>query len=173
MLHAAGDKDACSQHAQVSWETNSFTSWMTLGQLSILAPFKPHFPLWKRREEQHQPGWVVWGSVRPWVWSTLPRAWCTGMLEWWSKETLIKDKKYPLLGVEKNMLRNKKKSSREGNISICSNMDGQREHSQARQRQILSDITYNWSRKNNTNIHNRNRLTDRENKILVTKEEKA
>ena len=71
------------------------------------------------------------------------------------------------------MLRNKKKSSREGNISICSNMDGHREHSQARQRQILYDITYNWSLKNNTNIHNRNRLTDRENKLLVTKEEKA
>ena len=49
------------------------------------------------------------------------------------------------------MLRNKKKSSREGNISICSNMDGHREHSQARQRQILYDITYKWSLKNNTN----------------------
>ena len=30
-------------------------------------------------------------------------------------------------------------------------MDGHREHSQARQRQILYDITYKWSLKNNTN----------------------
>ena len=67
--------------------------------------------------------------------------------------TLIKGKKYPLLGVEKNMLRNKKKSSREGNIAICSNrMDIENIIlSKARQRQILCDITYKWSLKNNTN----------------------
>lgn len=51
------------------------------------------------------------------------------------------------------MLRNKKKSSREGNIAICSNrMDIENIIlSKARQRQILCDITYKWSLKNNTN----------------------
>ena len=43
-----------------------------------------------------------------------------------------------------------------------------------RERQILYDITYMWNLKNNTNeyIQIRNRLTDIENKLTVTKGEK-
>ena len=69
---------------------------------------------------------------------------------------------------------------KERNNVICSNMDGPRYNctkwnKSDRERQIPYDITYMWNLKkkwyNWTYLHNRNRLTDLENKLTVTKEE--
>ena len=66
---------------------------------------------------------------------------------------------------------------KEWNNAICSNMDGPRDYhtkwsKSERERQIPYDITYRWNLKSDTNyLQNRNRLTDIENKLMVTKGE--
>ena len=66
---------------------------------------------------------------------------------------------------------------KEWNNAICSNMDGPRDYhtkwsKSERERQIPYDITYRWNLKSDTNyLKNRNRLTDIENKLMVTKGE--
>ena len=70
----------------------------------------------------------------------------------------------------------------ERNNAICSNMDGPRDYhtkwsKSDRERQISYDITYMWNlifKKWDkwTYLQNRNRLTDIENKLTVTKGEK-
>ena len=67
------------------------------------------------------------------------------------------------------------------NIAICSNMDGPRDYHTKwskpdRERQISYDMTYIWNLKKGykgTYSQNRNRLTDIENKLMVTKGEKG
>ena len=69
---------------------------------------------------------------------------------------------------------------KEWDNTICSNMDGPRDYhtkwsKSARERPISYDITYRWNLKNDTNeliYNNRNRLTDFENKLMVTKGER-
>ena len=67
---------------------------------------------------------------------------------------------------------------REWNTVICSNMGGPRDYhtkwsKSGRERQIPYDITYIWNLKNKkykwTYLQNRNRLTDIEYKLMVTK----
>ena len=66
---------------------------------------------------------------------------------------------------------------KEWNNAICSNMDGPRDyHSEwsksDRERQISYDHTYVWNLKKKwykLALQNRNRFTDTENKLLVTK----
>ena len=66
---------------------------------------------------------------------------------------------------------------KEGNIAICSNMDGPRDNhtkwsKSDRERQIPYDITCMWNLKKwykRTYLQNGNRLTDIENKLMVTK----
>ena len=66
---------------------------------------------------------------------------------------------------------------KEWNNAICSNMDGPRDYhtkwsKSDRERQTSYDITYMWSLKKwykRTYLQNRNRLTDIENKLTVTK----
>ena len=57
--------------------------------------------------------------------------------------------------------------------AICSNVDGPRGimFSKVRERQILYDITYIWSLKKiiQTNVYAEQKLTDIENKLVVTK----
>ena len=68
---------------------------------------------------------------------------------------------------------------KEWNNAICSNMDGPRDYhtkwsKSDRERQISYDITYMWNLKKWykwTYLQNRNRLTDIENKLMVTKGE--
>ena len=68
----------------------------------------------------------------------------------------------------------------EGNNAICSNMDGPRDYhtkwnKQDRERQISYNITYMWNLKKRQKwiySQNRNRLTDIENKLMVTKGKK-
>ena len=70
---------------------------------------------------------------------------------------------------------------KEWNNAICSNMDGPRDYhtkwnKSERERQISYDITYMWNLKRRykwTYIQNGNRLTDIENKLTVTKGERA
>ena len=65
----------------------------------------------------------------------------------------------------------------EWNNAICSNMDRPRDYhinwsKSERERQIPYDITYVWNLKYDTKwtyLQNRNRLTDIENKLMVTK----
>ena len=65
---------------------------------------------------------------------------------------------------------------KEWSNAICSNMDGHRDcHTEwsksDRERQISYDITYMWNLKKGykwTYIQNRNRVTDVENKLMVT-----
>ena len=69
---------------------------------------------------------------------------------------------------------------KEWNNTICSDMDGPRDcHTEwsksERERQISYDITYMWNLKKGykwTYLQNRNRLTDSENKLKVTKGER-
>ena len=69
---------------------------------------------------------------------------------------------------------------KEWNNAICSNMNGPRDYhtkwsKSDRERQILYDITYMWNLKKWykwTYLQNRNRLTDLENKFMVTKGER-
>ena len=64
---------------------------------------------------------------------------------------------------------------------ICSNMDGPRDyHTKSskpdRERQVSYDIAYIWNMKKRykwTYLQNRNRLTDIENKLTVTKGERG
>ena len=66
---------------------------------------------------------------------------------------------------------------KEWNNAICSNMDGPRDYHTKwskpdRERQISYDIAYMWNLKKKWykwTVQNRNRLTDRENKLMVTK----
>ena len=67
---------------------------------------------------------------------------------------------------------------KEWNNAICSNMDGPRDYHMKwsksdRERQISHDVTYIWNLKNKkykwTYLQNRNRLTDIEYKLMVTK----
>ena len=66
---------------------------------------------------------------------------------------------------------------KEWNNAICSNMDGLRDYyvkwsKSDRERQISYGITYMWNLKKWykwTYIQNRNRLTDIENKLMVTR----
>ena len=58
---------------------------------------------------------------------------------------------------------------KEWNNALCSNMDGPRDYKSDRERQISYDITYLW----NLKYTNRNRLTDIENKFMVTKGERV
>ena len=66
---------------------------------------------------------------------------------------------------------------KEWNNTICSNMDGTRDHHTKwsktdRERQISYGITYMWHLKKwykTTYLQNRSRLTDIENKLMVTK----
>ena len=69
---------------------------------------------------------------------------------------------------------------KEWNNAICRNMDGPRNYhikwsKSARERQESYDITYMWNLKYDTNelIYKTNRLTDVENKLMVTKAERA
>ena len=62
---------------------------------------------------------------------------------------------------------------KEWNFAICSNMDGPRDYhtkwrKSDRERQISCDITYRYKW---TYLQNRNKLTDIENKLMVTKRE--
>ena len=71
---------------------------------------------------------------------------------------------------------------KEWNNAICSNMDGPRDYHSKwnkpdRERQISYDIAYTWNLKKKgykrTYVQNRNRSTDIENKLTVTKREKG
>ena len=68
---------------------------------------------------------------------------------------------------------------KEQNFTICSNMDGLKGHyakcnKSDTERQILYDITDMWNLKNTTSEYNkkRSRLTDIENKLVVTSGER-
>ena len=68
----------------------------------------------------------------------------------------------------------------EWNHAICSNMDGPRDYhtkwsKSDRERQISYAITYMWNLKNDTNelIYKTERLTDIENKLMVTEGEEV
>ena len=65
-------------------------------------------------------------------------------------------------------------------VTICSNTDGPRGYytkwnKSERERQILYGIIYLWNPKNNTNeiIYKIERLTDIENKLMITKGERG
>ena len=65
---------------------------------------------------------------------------------------------------------------KEWNNAFCSNMDGPRDYhikwsKSDREGQISYDITYMWNLKRYkwTYLQNRNRLTDTENKLMITK----
>ena len=63
---------------------------------------------------------------------------------------------------------------KEWNNAICSNMDEPRDYQTKwsksnRERQMPYDITYVWNLKFDTNELNRNRLTNIENNLIVTK----
>ena len=68
----------------------------------------------------------------------------------------------------------------EWNDAICSNMDGPRDYhikwgKSDREWQILCEMTYLWNLKRWykwSYLENRNRLTDLEHKLMVTKEER-
>ena len=68
-------------------------------------------------------------------------------------------------------------SYKECSSAVCSNVDGPRDYhtkwsKSDRERQILYDITYIWNLKNNTSEciqQNRNRPTDIENKLVITR----
>ena len=71
---------------------------------------------------------------------------------------------------------------KEWSNAICSNMDGPRDYhtkwsKPERERQISYDITYMWNLKKKwykwTYTQNRNRTTDIENKLMVTKGERS
>ena len=70
---------------------------------------------------------------------------------------------------------------KEQNNAICSNIDGPRDcHTEwsksDTERQILYDITYMWNLKKGykwTYLQNRSRVTDVENKLMVTKGERG
>ena len=87
------------------------------------------------------------------------------------------DKEYVVHTYNGILLRHKQ----EGNNAICSNIDGPRDYhtrwiKSDRERQISYDITYMWNLKKWykwTYLQNRNRHTDIENKLTVTKGERG